>query len=127
MAKTKLQKLRSQADKLWFRAYLKDSCEVCGARGKLVGHHFYYRGSYGHLRYDKNNHTTLCRSCHFVLHSQDPKKITEKIIEKRGRKWYNDLKAKSKKRPNGSYLSTKYYEDNIIKLNKYLNGSKRKT
>jgi 5-methylcytosine-specific restriction endonuclease McrA len=113
--KNKKASLRREADKLWFRAYLKDCCEVCGKYGILQGHHFYYRSSYGHLRYNKENHITLCRGCHFVLHHQDPKKIEQRIIKKRGQKWYANLLKESRRNP-ASYQTISYYQEVIEKL-----------
>ena len=114
--KSKKAKLRGEADKLWYQKYLKDYCEVCGDYGILQGHHFYYKSSYSHLRYEKENHITLCKKCHFILHHQDAKKIEELIIEKRGQKWYNNLKEKSRERPLQGYLTIEYYKKQISKL-----------
>ena len=110
----KKRKLTLQADRLWFNALIKSQCEVCGARAIQV-HHFYYKGSYGHLRYDLDNGISICQGCHFVLHNQDPKKIEERIIEKRGQKWLNNLKKKSQERPTG-YQTIAWYNQNINDL-----------
>lgn len=112
---TKKQTLRKQADRLWFKRHLKKKCEVCGEPA-IQCHHFYYKSNYGHLRYDEDNAISLCRGCHFLLHHQDPKRIEEKIIEKRGKKWYNNLKKKAYTEPKGSYQTIKYYEDIIKEL-----------
>jgi len=114
--KNKKQLLRKKADRLWYLKYLKDACEVCGAKGILQGHHFYYKGSYGYLRYDKDNHITLCKKCHFILHHQDPKKIENIIIEVRGKKWYNRLTKKSKEE-HRSFYTIQWLEEQIKKLN----------
>lgn len=111
----KKAKLRKTADFIWYQVCLQPECEVCGKGGVLQVHHFYYKSSYGHLRYCIENGISLCRGCHFVLHHQDPKKIEEQIIKKRGRYWYNRLKKKSQKRPEPSYLTQQYYE-NAIKV-----------
>ena len=77
--KSKKSKLQSQADVLWYNKLIKDNCELCGENWALQVHHFYYKGSYGHLRYDLENGITLCKMCHFALHAGgDPKKITSK-------------------------------------------------
>ena len=104
--------LRNKADNLWSKAYLKERCEVCGSDYCLQAHHFYYKSSSGHLRYTKENHITLCRRCHFVLHSQDPKKIEDIIIDKRGEKWHNELREKSKE-THSSYTTIGWYRENI--------------
>jgi len=116
--KSKKAKLRSEADNLWFRVNLKDKCEVCGEKAIQV-HHFFYKSSYGHLRYDNDNAISLCQKCHFILHHQDPKIITDKIIEKRGKEWYNKLKEKAQEK-HRSYQTTGYYYDIIEGLQEKL-------
>ncbi len=115
---TKLQRLRKQADKLWFQKYLDECCEVCGSIFGLQGHHYFYKSTYGHLRYDKDNHITLDKKCHFKLHHRDPKSVESKIAEIRGKRWLNRLREKAFKRPIGSYISIGYYQDIITKLTK---------
>ena len=112
--KSKKAKLRSEADNLWFRKYLKDKCEVC-EEPAIQAHHFFYKSSYGHLRYHPQNAISLCQKCHFILHHQDPKIITDKIIEKRGQKWYQDLKKEALKNPR-NYQTLGYYYDIIEEL-----------
>ena len=73
------QRLKLKADKLWYLKLIQDECELCDNYAIQV-HHFYYKSSYGHLRYDLDNGISLCRGCHFVLHHQDPKKIEDKIF-----------------------------------------------
>ena len=119
MKKSKKKRLRDKADNLWFKKYLKTSCEVCGQSDNVLqGHHFYFKGSYGHLRYNKENHITLCRGCHFVLHHQDPKKVEEKIKEARGKSWYNKLKKQAQKPPINYQTTIGYYETAIKELTK---------
>ena len=118
MKKSKKKRLRDKADNLWFKKYLKTSCEVCGQSDVLQGHHYFYKGSYGHLRYNKENHITLCRGCHFVLHHQDPKKVEEKIKEARGKSWYNKLKKQAQKPPINYQTTIGYYETAIKELTK---------
>ena len=112
--------LRREADKLWFQAYLKDRCEVCGQGGVLQGHHFFYKGSYGYLRYFEDNCITLCMKCHFLLHHQDPKKIEQKIISKRGNGWYKKLSDQSKKQ-HYSFQTLDWYRKNIERLQEMIN------
>jgi len=111
--KRKLQKI---ADRLWFEKYQKESCEACGSSKYLQVHHFYYKGNYSHLRYDNENAITLCRKCHFILHHQDPKRVEDIIIEKRGQRWLNRLKKKAYKRPEPSYQTLDYYKKIIKQL-----------
>jgi len=106
--------LMKQADKLWYLKLKKPKCEVCGEKAIQV-HHYYYKGSYGHLRYDLDNGVSLCQGCHFVLHAQDPKKIEQQIIAKRGQKWADNLKAKSKE-IHKSYQTIGYYREVIKEL-----------
>ena len=109
----KKQRLRRKADKLWYLKYVKEVCEVCGASNCLQVHHFYYKGSFSHLRYNSDNGITLCKGCHFVLHHQDPKKIEDIIRKNRGGLWETRLKKEAYNRPTSSYLTVAYYE-NII-------------
>jgi len=115
-ARDKRKQLKNKADKLWYQKYLKSVCEICGDNYHLQAHHFYYRSSYGHLRYLEDNHITLCQKHHFVLHHQDPKKITDRIIEVRGQKWYDRLKEKALTKPKPSYQTIGYYKKQIEKL-----------
>jgi len=112
----KKQKLRSQCDKLWFELLLKEHCEVCNKPAVQV-HHFYFKSSYGALRFDLDNGISLCQKCHYVLHTQDPKKIEMEIIEKRGKKWADRLEKKSRERPKPSYQTILYYNEQIERLN----------
>jgi 5-methylcytosine-specific restriction endonuclease McrA len=114
--RNKKSKLQSEADKLWYNKLLKPVCEVCGKKALQV-HHFYYKGSFGHLRYDEDNGISLCQGCHFLIHHKDPKPITKIIIEKRGQKWADELETKSKKRLS-SFKTVSYYLSIIEKLKK---------
>lgn len=112
----KKTKLRKECDRLWTQIYLKPKCEVCGKTGVLQGHHYFYKGSYSFLRYEPENHITLCQGCHFVLHHQDPKKIEMRIIEKKGKKWYNSLSRKANTRPKQSFQTLAYFLEEKEKL-----------
>ena len=123
MAKNKKKKLRGIADKLWFKACIKrygNRCESCGSHANQV-HHVFPKGMCSVLRFDIDNGSPICQVCHFRLHHLGDPTILQAIIAKRGQKWFDDLKAKSKKQM-ASYLSIGYYEDIINKLTKYLNG-----
>ena len=82
--------LINKNDKLWFQILLKDYCEVCDAPAKQV-HHFFPKGSYGHLRYHLKNGISLCQKCHLRHHLSGDPTIHQTIIEKRGLDWYNNL------------------------------------
>lgn len=109
-----IKSLRTKADKLWYQKCIKLLCEVCGQEAIQV-HHFYYKGSYGHLRYDTDNGISLCAKCHFLLHFQDPKAIEEKIVLVRGQDWYSRLNKKSKEK-HENYINVKWYKNAIEKL-----------
>lgn len=114
-------KQRFIADRLWKEiGMLKQSyCVVCNNKTEQI-HHFFYKGSYGHLRYDLDNAIGLCKKCHFVLHHRDPKIIEEAIKAKRGNKWYQDLLLKARNR-SSSFVSIKWYKEKIELLTKVYN------
>ena len=116
------KKLRAEADKIWYNIIIQRNpiCESCGEEKSTQAHHYYYKGSFGHLRYNLDNGIGLGLKCHFLLHHHDPKPIEEEIVKQRGKKWFNKLVKLSKQRPS-SFQTTKWYEDNIQRLNKYLN------
>lgn len=118
MKKPSKKYLKNKADKLWFNKHQEENCEVCGCSECLQVHHFYYKSSYSHLRYDDDNAITLCRKCHFKLHFRDPKEIEQEIIKNRGKKWFNRLTKRANKRPPPSYLTIEYYLDVIKELQK---------
>ena len=111
----KIKYYRNKADKLWYLKLLKPKCEVCGEKAIHV-HHFYYKSTYGHLRYDLDNGISLCMKCHFALHTRDPKRIEELIIEARGKRWYNRLKKKSRTIPKNYKTNITYYKNIIEEL-----------
>lgn len=113
----KKQKLRKVADKLWFQVCLKDKCEVCGNKNNLQVHHFFPKSCYGHIRYDLDNGISLCMGCHFKWHHKGDPVIGQTIQQVRGKKWLARLFKKAMDRPEGNYLTTKYYEDVIKGLN----------
>jgi len=118
LQKNTIKRLRARADKLFKEIILtrhNATCEVCGDNWNTTAHHFYYRSSAGHLRYDLDNGICLDAHCHFLLHFKDPKIIEDKIIEKRGTKWLNRLKKKSQERPT-SFQTIGYYKSQIERL-----------
>ena len=107
--KTRLQK---QADKLWFEAYLQPKCEICDNKATQL-HHYYYKSSFGHLRYDKDNGISLCQQHHFQLHHQDPKKVEYLIVKKRGSQWLEKLQQKAYN-PSANFKTTIGYYKKVI-------------
>ena len=122
---TEKQKLADKCIDLWKELFMKDCCEVCGGNWHLTGHHYYTRSSYKFLIYEKDNCVTLCGGCHFQLHSKaDPKKVEDKIVAVRGKVWLNRIKKKALKRPLGTYLTLKWYQDHLKRLKKIKNKLK---
>lgn len=113
---TKKAKLRGQADKLWYIHNKGERCEICGLRGIIQVHHFYYKRNYPHLRYDDDNAINLCKACHFLLHFGGNPDIQERIIDSRGKKWYNRLKERAFTNKKPSYQTIGWYEKNIERL-----------
>ena len=111
---TNKQRLRGSADKLWYIALLKDRCEVCNKPAQQV-HHFFPKGQYGHLRYLEANGISLCMGCHFSHHHKGDPLIHDTIKEKRGKKWFDNLKKEALKRP-ANYLTTDFYKQVISTL-----------
>lgn len=109
--KTKIRKL---ADRAWYNAHIKPLCEICSKEAVQL-HHYYFKGSYGHLRYDPDNGISLCQGCHFVLHAKDAKRIEQKIIEVRGKEWADNLEEKSKEK-HESFQTMSYYKKVIEEL-----------
>jgi len=112
----KKKALKLKADKKWREKFVGDRCEVCGGTWKLTGHHFYYKGSYAHLRYEGDNCITLCVTCHFALHHHDPKLVSDNIIKVRGKEWHERLEKKARDRPKGSFLTLAYYQGKVEEL-----------
>lgn len=107
-------RLRKTADRIWFLKCIKKECEVCGKEASQV-HHFFPKGQFGHLRYDINNGISICNACHFSHHTKGNPIIHQTIIQKRGQKWYEELRDKSRKSPQ-SYQTIAYYKNTINKL-----------
>lgn len=64
---------RSTENKEWREAvFARDNwtCQDCGARGgKLHAHHVFTFADYPEHRFDTWNGVTLCKSCHYQVHS----------------------------------------------------------
>ena len=110
---TKAQ-LRKKCDKAWFTKLLKPQCDVCGKEARQV-HHFFPKGQFGHLRYCPENAISICFSCHFAHHHKGDPRIHQTIVDKRGLKWYWDLRDKSRENPQ-SYQTISYYKSILESL-----------
>ena len=69
-------------------------CQSCGRRA-TQGHHYFFKGTYPHLKYDTDNCVPLCLSCHSKLHFKDPKGAEKDIIKTKGIKWLKALEKKA--------------------------------
>lgn len=117
--------------RLWREGvFVRDNwtCQNCGQYGVQVNaHHIKNFAQAIELRTSIGNGITFCKTCHKIFHKQfgiknnnkeqvnDFKKITDKIIKKRGQKWYNFLKEKAEHCPS-SFENIKYYEEIINNL-----------
>ena len=127
MVLNKKQRLRGKADKLWKEVIIRRSgktCEITGQTHALDPHHFYPKGLYGHLRYDLDNGVAIKRGLHFAHHHKGDPAIHQRIIEKRGQKWFKQLQQKARERQPMSYQTIGYYEDTIERLTKVLKDLK---
>ena len=113
--KNTIKRLRLIADKLWFARQLKLYCEAGGGYATQV-HHFFYKASYPHLRYDKDNGISLSKGKHFLLHTRDPKKVEALIIKARGKEWLKRLTYKANHPPKNFKTNVGYYKKVIEEL-----------
>lgn len=122
-------RLRKEADDLFFeacRVKYGNGCMFCG-RLYDKAHHFFPKGQYQHLRYDLDNGINLCIEEHSKIHQTgNRKEIEKKIIEKRGREWFTNLRRKANNMPS-SFKSEKWYRENIIRLKRYIYEENKKT
>ena len=113
------QKLRTQAGNLWkqicFEKWGK-KCELCGNPYLATPHHYYFKGSVPHLRYEVLNGIILCCYCHAKLHFKDAKLVEEEIIKVRGKKWLKELTKLKNNKPKYFKTNMKWYESQIEKL-----------
>ena len=84
----KLTTLKNKLDRLIQQNRTGQICLVCGGRAN-VRHHFIQKKQSEFLRYDDRNLIDLCDSCHLGIHKRGDPEITETIIRKKGKKWYN--------------------------------------
>ena len=109
------KKLQNECNRLCYENYLKPFCEICKEKEARQLHHFYPKSCYAHLKFEPLNLISLCLICHFRLTHQD-KRLEDKIRENRGEKWYKALQKKALDRSQGTFLTTKYYQDILERL-----------
>jgi len=93
-----------------------DKCTICG-KPASTAHHFYPKGTYKMLRFDLDNGVPLCRGCHFRLHFVDTTR-SNKIVDRRGMKWYIALTKKAETIMPGAY-SKQWVEEEKQRLINY--------
>lgn len=109
-----IKKLRNKADKLYQEVGMKGNpiCEICGVRAQVI-HHYIAKSVSSALRYYRSNGIPLCNGCHMRLHFSGDPEYENKIKEKRGQEWLNDLRDKRKKPVK---ISAGYYQRIIENL-----------
>ena len=114
----KKAQLRKQADELWRRVCIKQYGQnslISNEPARDI-HHFFPKGNFGHLRYNTDNGCPLTRGEHFAHHHIGNPTIHQRIIDKRGRKWYNELEKLAMEKQKPSYANEKWYKENIERL-----------
>lgn len=117
--KNKKTRLRLEADKLFKNACLLKwgkKCEICKGSYLATPHHYFYKSSFSHLRFDTDNGVILDAQCHARLHFKDPKIVEEQIIKVRGMKWLNKLKKKALNPPKYFKFDNRFLEKSIKEL-----------
>jgi len=112
--KPTIKGLRKQADGLFQENGLKNKprCEVCGKPAEVI-HHYTPKSVSSALRYYAPNGIPLCNGCHCRLHRSGDPEYGNKIRDKMGIDWLEDLR---KERQKPVKISIKYYEIVIKKL-----------
>lgn len=111
------KKLQIEAMNLWKNACILKyggKCELCEETYMVTPHHFYYKSSVPHLKYEILNGVVLCQKCHAKLHFRDAKLVEEEIIKVRGQKWLLKLK-KLKDNPPKYFKTDKMWLEKVIK------------
>ena len=118
--RAKIKKLKKEADRLWGQIILKlyPKCEFCKDDRSKDPHHFVPKSISNTLRYNTKNGIGLCRSHHFHHHNGNPF-IQHKIIEQRGKEWFEYIK-KEKEKIIKYTTNVKWYENHIERLSKEL-------
>jgi len=91
-------------------------CTICREKAQ-VAHHFYPKGHYKMLYFNLDNGVPLCNGCHFLLHHVDPT-LSNKIVDRRGMKWYMALTKKAETIMPGAY-SKQWVEEEKQRLINY--------
>lgn len=65
-------------------------CLLCG-NPTQVAHHFFPKSVSNRLRYELANCVPLCNGCHNRLHQSGDPSYEQRIIEIKGKKWYQRL------------------------------------
>lgn len=116
----KKRKLIQEAEKLMNCHKKKtgeERCEVCGGNWRLIIHHFISRRQAKFLTYEPLNWIILCANCHFGHEIKKDPRIAATIIEKKGKKWYNNLmKLYEKGKGMRSYYGIFWLEQQIKKI-----------
>ena len=110
--------LRKQADSLWVRVAIKlygQNSIISGAPASDE-HHFFPKGQYGHLRYNEKNACPLTRGEHLAHHFKGDPTIHQRIIDIRGKKWYNQLLKLAQEKQKPSYANVGWYKSHIERL-----------
>lgn len=101
MKKTRLNKKTKSHTAGWWQKKCDDllqdinrlkfvQCEVCGGKNE-VAHHVITKALSSFLRYNLANLAHICFNCHFRHHIQSDPSILAKLIEIRGKEWYDWL------------------------------------
>ena len=105
--------------KIPMREFGSDKCLICG-QSPITFHHFYAKGSYGHMIYEVFNGVPLCQSHHYSLHFTNRRtQIEEEIKRKRGKAWSDKLYKMSKNRQS-SFKTLDWLQKQNKKLKSYL-------
>jgi len=114
------KQLQSKTLKLWHEISMQQHnyiCQSCGSKATQT-HHFFFKGSFPHLKYELLNGCPLCMKCHYLLHTRDSKLIEKQIINNKGQKWHTELEKMAYKKPIPKCPRTIGYLKEIIdKLN----------
>lgn len=67
-------------------------CLICGQTQQVM-HHFFPKSVSARLRYEWDNLIPLCNGCHNRLHQSGDPSYEQRIIEKKGKEWYDRLNS----------------------------------
>jgi len=116
--KTPKQKLQAENNELWKQVCLNrygDRCLLTGV-SPITFHHFYAKGSYGHMIYEIENGVPLSQSLHYSLHFTNRRtQIEEEIKRARGKEWSDEMYAMSKEK-HSSFKTLKWLQKENKKL-----------